>query len=569
MAGDGGVQEVDLRRWLSGLARRKTLILALIVGMVGAALLLSAAQTPVYQAEAQIQLQPGRAESPFESDRAPTPASSDVLIDTEIEVLKSKPVRASVTEKIGAVPEIRAHRVAKTLIVALRAESTDAERAATVANEYAKSYIDMRRAQETEEVVGTGAQVAAKIADFQSQLDQLDRRIQEAQPAQRPGLTADREALARQQALFKQRLDELQVEATLKSGGAQLVAPASVPASPVRPTPVRNAILALIVGVLVGLGLASLLEYLDDRIQSKDDLAGAVGTLPTLGLIPLVPSWAGGRQSLELASGSEDHAPAAEAYRSLRTSIQMLGVERPLSTVQFTSPGAAEGKTTTLCNVAAVLADAGRRTVIVDCDLRRPRVHDAFSLPNVLGFTSVITGQVPLEEAIRSVPEQPGLTVLTAGPIPPNPSELLGSQKTSELLFRLQSQFDVVLIDSPPVLPVTDATVLSTWVDATVMIAAAGVTTRKQLRTAIELLRQAEAPLAGLVLNRAGAEERYGYTYRYVEEVPKASRRQRKESKAATSSSSNGHRRGSAGDALPSGRSGRRRGSVRAGRDDP
>ena len=567
MAGEGGVQEVDLRRWLSGLARRKNLVIALMVGMVGAALLLSSMQTPVYQAEAQILLQPGRAESPFEQDRAPTPANSDVLIDTEIEVLKSTPVRASVADKIGAVPDVHAHRVAKTLIVALQVESTDPDRAATVANEYAKTFIEMRRAQETEEVVGTGTQVAAKIADFQSQLDQLDRRIQDAQPAQRSGLSAERDALARQQELFKQRLDELQVEATLKSGGAQLVAPASVPTSPVRPKPVRNAILALIVGAMVGLGLASLLEYLDDRIQGKEDLAAAVGSLPTLGLIPLVPSWAAGRQGLQLASGSEDHAPAAEAYRGLRTSIQMLGVERPLSSVQFTSPGAAEGKTTTLCNVAAVVADAGRRVVIVDCDLRRPRVHDAFSLPNVLGFTSVIAGQVPLEEAIRGVTDQPGLSVLTAGPIPPNPSELLGSRKTSELLFRLQSDFDVVLIDSPPVLPVTDATVLSTWVDATVMIAAAGVTTRKQLRTAIDLLRQAEAPLAGLVLNRAGAEERYGYAYRYAEEAPKASRRQRKQAKAA--SSSNGHRPGSAGDTLPSRRSGqRRRGRVRAGRDD-
>ena len=567
MAGEGAVQEVDLRRWLSGLARRKSLVLAVMVGMVGAALLLSAMQTPVYQAEAQILLQPGRAESPFEPERVPTAGNSDVLIDTEIEVLKSRPVRASVAEKIGAVPEVSAHRVAKTLIVALGVESTDPDRAATVANEYSKTYIEMRRAQATEEVVGTGAQVAAKIADFQSQLDQLDRRIQEAQPAQRAGLTADREALARQQALFKQRLDELQVEATLKSGGAQLVAPASVPSSPVRPTPVRNAILALIVGLMVGLGLASLLEYLDDRIQSKEDLAAPVGSLPTLGLIPLVPSWAAGRHSLQLASGSDEHAPAAEAYRGLRTSIQMLGVERPLATVQFTSPGAAEGKTTTLCNVAAVLADAGRRVVIVDCDLRRPRVHDTFGLPNVLGFTSVLAGQVPLEEAIRSLADQPGLSVLTAGPIPPNPSELLGSQKTSELLFRLQSDFDVVLIDSPPVLPVTDATVLSTWVDATVMIAAAGVTTRKQLRTAVDLLRQAEAPLAGLVLNRAGAEERYGYAYRYAEEAPKTSRRQRKQAKVA--SSSNGHRPAPAGDTVPSRRSGqRRRGRVRAGRDD-
>ena len=386
MAGDNGVQEVDLRRWLSGLARRKALISGVIIGLVGAALLLSASQTAVYRADAHIALQPGRSESPFDSDIRSTATNADVAIDTEIEILKSKPVQAAVVEKIGAVPEVRAHRVAKTLIVELQVESTDPQRAATVANEYARTYIDMRRGQETDDVLGAGSQVGIKIGDIQSQLDQLDRRIADSPPNQRASLTAERDALARQQALFKQRHDELQVEAALKSGGAQLIAAATPPSSPVRPTPVRNAILAFVVGTLVGLGLASLLEYLDDSIQSKEDLGRAAGTLPILGLIPVVPLWAKGGSSLRLATGSDDEAAAAEAYRGLRTSIQMLGVERPLTVVQFTSPGAAEGKTTTLCNLAAVLARTGRRVVIVDCDLRRPRVHDGFALSNELGL---------------------------------------------------------------------------------------------------------------------------------------------------------------------------------------
>jgi succinoglycan biosynthesis transport protein ExoP len=564
---EGGAegQEVDLRRWLSGVARRKALVLALVVGLVGAALLLSAMQTPVYRAEAQILIQPGASESLFDSQGSSVQPNADVRIDTEIQVLKGKPVQAAVAEKLGAVPDVGAHRVAKTLIVELAVESTSAKRATTVVNEYATTYIDMRRAQETDDVLGAGAQVSLKISDQQAQLDQLDRRIADAPSAQKAGLTAERDSVARQQALFKQRLDELQVEAALKSGGAQLVAAATQPTSPVRPTPVRNAILALVVGALLGVGLASLLEYLDDRIRSKDDLTRAAGSLPTLGLIPLVPSWNKGGRRLELVTHSDDDAPAAEAYRGLRTSVQMLGVERPLTTIQFTSPGAAEGKTTTLCNLAEVIAEAGRRVVVVDCDLRRPRVHDAFGVPNGLGFTSVLAGDVPLDEAVRTVDGQPNLSVLTAGPIPPNPSELLGSKKTSELLFKLQSDFEVVLVDSPPVLPVTDATVLSTWMDATVMMAAAGVTTRKQLRAAVELLRQAEAPVAGVVLNRAKAEERYGYAYRYAEEPPKASRRRRRG--GGVEPSPNGHRARSDGAPLPE--SGERRaGGVRAGRDD-
>lgn len=541
MVRESDAPEIDVRRWLSGLRRRWGLVLAPIVGMLGGALLLSALQEPVYQAEAQVLLQPRRAESPFETTSRATQTNSDVTIDTEIEVLKSKPVHAAVAEKMGAVPEVRAHRVAKTLIVELQAQSRDPERAAAVVNEYGKTYIDMRRAQEAEEVLGAGEQVAAKITDLQGQLDQLDRRIADAPPAQRPSLTLQRDALANQQAMFKQRLDELQVEAALRSGGAQLVGPASPPSSPVRPTPVRNAVLALVVGIMVGLGLASLLEYLDDRIRSKDDLTRVAGPLPIIAVIPSVRRWSRAPRSLQLISGSDDDASAAEAYRGLRTSVQLLGVERPLTILQLTSPGAGEGKTTTLCNLAVVLGEAGARVVVVDCDLRRPRVHDAFGSPNHVGVTSVLAGQVSLREAVQNADGHRGVSVLTAGPIPPNPSELLSSRRTSELLFRLQSDFEIVLIDSPPVLPVTDAAVLSTWVEATVIIAAGGVTTRKQLRTAIERLRQVEAPLAGVVLNQGPQEEQYGYSYHYAEQPVPRSRWRRREGEVSSSRNGDGH----------------------------
>jgi succinoglycan biosynthesis transport protein ExoP len=547
----GGGQEIDLRRYLSGLARRKLLILSVIVGMVGAAVLLSAVQEPVYQAEAEILLQPRGVESPFETGTRPAQTNSDVTVATEIEILKSPAVRREVEKKLGPVPEVRAERAAETLIVEVKVETSDPGRAADVANAYATTYIDMRRAQAAGDVLGAGKQVEAKIAELQRELDQLDRRIAESPASQRPTLTPAREALAGQQALFRKRLDELQVEAALKSGGAQLVAAATRPSSPVRPRPVRNGVLALAVGTLLGVALASLLEYLDDSIRSKDDLARAAPGLPVIGLIPHLPKWRRARAGPHLVSASPDDAPAAEAYRALRTSVQMLGVDRPLTTIQITSPGAGEGKTSTVTNLAAVVAGAGQKVVVVDCDLRRPRAHEPFGLSGDMGFTSVLAASVPLTEAVQSVPGCPGLSLLASGPIPPNPSELLGSRRTSEVLFQLQSTFDVVLIDSPPVLPVTDATVLSAWVDATVVVVTAGATTGRQVRAAVDLLRQAAAPIAGTVLNRAPTEEQYGYEYgyRYLEDG-----RRRKGRRQATSpqpAAADGPSRQQAADAEP------------------
>jgi capsular exopolysaccharide synthesis family protein len=186
-----------------------------------------------------------------------------------------------------------------------------------------------------------------------------------------------------------------------------------------------------------------------------------------------------------------------------------------MRTLQVTSANAREGKTTTLANLAVALARSGQSVVVVCCDLRRPRVHEFFGLDNEIGFTSVLLGKVPLARAVQDVPAQTRLSLLASGPLPPNPSELLSSKRTVEVLGSLQAEFDIVLIDSPPVLPVTDALVLSGRVDATLLIGVAGATTRKEATRAVELLRQVDAPLVGSVLNGVDVEGGYGYNDQY------------------------------------------------------
>jgi capsular exopolysaccharide synthesis family protein len=342
--------------------------------------------------------------------------------------------------------------------------------------------------------------------------------------------------LVNQQALFKAKRDQLQVDAAIRTGGAQLVSKATTPSSPFSPRPVRNGIIALVIGLLLGIGLAFLFERLDDSIKTKDDLDGVAHGLSVLGLIPAVAAWRDKTRPL-LVSLSDPTVSAAEAYRTLRTSVQFMGLDRPLRTLQVTSPSASEGKTTTLANLAVALARAGQRVVMVDCDLRRPRVHDFFGLPNEIGLTSVLLGEVPLAEAVQEVPEERYLMCLASGLLPPNPSELLASKRTVQVLTALQAESDIVLVDCPPVLPVTDAAVLSARMDGTLLVATAGVTTRRDFARAIELLRQVEAPLVGAVLNGVTEEGAYGYAYKYryyhapsSQEEPRGRKRQEPQS---------------------------------------
>ncbi len=470
--------------------------------MAGMALVLSLLQPTLYQGEAQISLDPPGETAVFEPVTAAARIDPTVLVETELEFLRSARVRTLVTDQLGPVPEVEATRVGDTLLIEVTSRSTEPERAATVTNAYVRTYLELRRQQAADDLLESGEVLRSKVAELQSQIDELDAAA----------TTGQREALVEQQARFGERLDQLEIEAALQSGGGQVVSEATAPSAPVSPTPVRNVLLALVLGTMVGASLALVLEYRDDSIKTRDDLVDAIRPIPVLATIPVVMQWQKEPGRPHLVAGLQaDAVRAGEAYRALRTAVSLLGIERPLTLLQLTSALPGDGKTTTVVNLAAVLASAGQRVVVVDCDLRRPSLHTAFQLGNEVGFTSVLAGEVELKEAIQSIRGDGELALLASGGLAPNPSELLGSKRTSEVLFALQSEFDMVLVDSPPVLSVTDAAVLSVWVDASLIVTSAGITTRNHLRSALEVFRQAGAPLSGAVLNRVELELGYGY----------------------------------------------------------
>ena len=235
---------------------------------------------------------------------------------------------------------------------------------------------------------------------------------------------------------------------------------------------------------------------------------------PSSGLIPALTVWKR-RDAPYVVSLADPQSPGAEAYRTLRTSIQFLGLDYPVRVLQVTSPSEQEGKTTTLANLAVTFAQAGRRVAVLDCDFRRPRMHEFFGLSNDVGFTSVLLGRCSVGDALQPVPSQRGLFLWASGPLPPNPSELLASDRTAEAIAVLRQHVEILVIDSPPVLPVTDALVLSSLVDATLLVSNSGRTSKRAVKRTVELLRQVGAPLVGAVLNGVVNTRTSPYTYGY------------------------------------------------------
>jgi len=513
---------MELKDYLSALRRRKWVIVVATLGVMATAVVLSKLETPVYEARARLSIEP--AQPVFTGTRAVL--SGPAFLETQMLVIESKPVKDRVREKLGVAPAVSTTQVGTTSVVEVSAQSTKSRQAAAIANAYIDAYLSVRGKQETDTLGAQASELQAKVDGLQKQIDNLAGQLaglgncsapNPPDPcARRDSLQHDRDALVTQQSPFKQRLDQLDVDRSGEGTVAQVLTPASAPSRPVRPTPVRNGLLGLGIGLILGVIGALMFEYFDESIKGKDELESFTPSLPVLGLIPTTPGWKDSG-ACHLISLEDPNSPSAEAYRSLRTSIRFLAVDKPLRTIQVTSPNAAEGKTTTIANLAVALAKAGERVVVVSGDLRRPRVHEFFGLMNTIGLTSVLLGECSLSSALQKVNDTDQLWFLGSGPLPPNPSELLTSTRVTETLSSLTGFADIVLIDCPPVLPVTDSAIISSRVDGTLLVATAGTTTRKQLVRAVELLRQVGAPLVGSILNNAPSEGGYSYVYHRYE----------------------------------------------------
>jgi capsular exopolysaccharide synthesis family protein len=512
----GNEEQSDPRAYLRAIRRRKGTILLVFVLVVGGVLGYSFSQPKKYTATAQVLIQANGAPPQFGTD---TTSLQPNDVQTQVQLITSAPVKAAVAQSLGrGAPDVIVDSVGQTDVIDIGATSARPQDAAAIANAYAHSYVDVRRSQAVESFLSGARQVQAKIDDFNRQTAALNNQVTAAPPSEQSAIQQSVgpqiSALSDQETALKSQLSQLQLSSAVQTGAAQVATPASVPTSPSSPRILRNGLVAAAVGLLLGTGLAFLRDYLDDSVRTRDDLERAGGGLPVLGMIPVVDV---GRKNsaTPLVSRIAPESPAAESYRSLRTSIQFLSVGHPIHRLQVTSATEEEGKTTTVANLGVALAAAGQRVTIVSCDLRRPRIHEFFGLSNEVGVTSILLGRHSVVEATQQVPGQNRLAVLPSGIVAPNPSELLQSSEMQALLQTLDAQSDIVLVDCPPVLPVTDATALSALVDATLVIASAEQTHAKALTRALKELAQVGAPVAGTVLNKVAMRDAYGYPSKY------------------------------------------------------
>ena len=283
---------------------------------------------------------------------------------------------------------------------------------------------------------------------------------------------------------------------------------------PVTPRPLLNYTLAALVGLIIGIGAAVLREVLDTTIRSSRDLERSSGA-SVIGSI----SYDETARKYPLIIDSHAQSVRAEAFRQLRTNLEFVNVGNPAKTIVISSSVPDEGKSSTATNLAVIFAEAGKLVLLIEADLRRPRVAEYLGIEGAVGLTNLLAGQVSLGEVLQPW-GRGGLTVLPSGSIPPNPSEMLGSAAMVHLLTELQSQFDVILIDTPPLLPVTDAAILAAHADGAILVARYGRTTRNQVAAAHTALTRVDAKILGSVLNMApmNGPESYGYGYRYYEE---------------------------------------------------
>jgi capsular exopolysaccharide synthesis family protein len=291
------------------------------------------------------------------------------------------------------------------------------------------------------------------------------------------------------------------------------IEPASRPGTPIRPRPLMTTALAAMVGLMLAAGIVFLIEYLDDTLKTPEEVERLLG-LPVLGFVAEMRYK--DKNAEEVYISRQPRSPISEAFRSLRTNLEFSAVQHPIQTLLVTSPGPSEGKTTVAVNLAGIFAVSGKRVALVDADMRRPRVHRLLGIPNRDGLSNLFrSSQAGVAAVTRSKLELPNLMVITSGSLPPNPAELLGSHRMSQILDELRGQVDLIVIDTPPSL-VADAQILAGKVDAVLFVIQPGVTHAETARAAFEQFQRTGARVIGSVLNRIprNRSEYYG-GYKY------------------------------------------------------
>ena len=506
---------IDLRQYLSLFWHWAWLILlaALIAG--AASYFFSQGITKTYQSSTTVLVNEAPATKATDYSSV---MLSEQLTTTYSQMMSKDNVLKAVATQLGlnlSVSELKGMitvtPVTDTQLITITVQSNDPKLSANIANAVASIFaaqiqdIQMQRFSQSE-------------TSLKSQLSDLDTQINSYQTqANTAFLQTDKDRLNALVTQYQQIYSNVQqsYESVLLSEAQSVssvvqVESATPNLTPVKPKVMQNTLLAAVIGFLLAAGIIVAREALDDTIKTPEDISRKF-KLSILGVI--------NHHTPEKESPitlTDPRSPTAEAYRTLRTNVNYASVDKPLRTLMVTSAEPGEGKSTTVCNLGVVLAQNGTKVIITDCDLRHPRVHKYFGLTNRQGLSALFMKTSDVSTGIRQKTEVENLTVVTTGLLPPNPAELLGSQKMQRIVDSMHQAADLVLLDTPPILAVTDAAVLAPTVDGVLLVVRPGKTRVSALRLTLEQLQQVNAHVLGIVLNDVDLRgQSYAYHYHY------------------------------------------------------
>jgi polysaccharide biosynthesis transport protein len=516
----------------------------IILGMIiagGVAYLVSINTTPIYQSTARLLI-----------DQAPgssTNAYSDLLsieklAQTYAELITVSEIMDAVVIELELpmtgeqlAEQITTSAANNTRLLNITVQDISPERAALIANTTAAAFIRYNERTQAARYADPSTNLQTELNDagnqieaFETQINQLSE-TEELSSVQLAQLSRLETQLAEQQSLYNRIFNDLQalrVKAATESNNVLVVEPARPDPDQIRPRTLNNTLLAVVVGAMLAVGVIFLIDYLDDTIKTPDEVTADTG-LSAIGVVSFIK---GEAPSDRLITHSTPRAPISEAYRVLRTNLEFSSIDDRLRSVLVTSASPGEGKSTTAANLGTVIAQAGNRVIIVDGDLRRPSQHKVFQVPNNQGLTTaLLDSETPISYHIQQT-KVPGLRIMTSGPLPPNPSELLRSQRMQQVLAELDQEADFVIVDTPPALTVADASILAPRVGGAVLVLKIASTRRDGLIQAVDVLSKTGAHVLGVVMNHAtpGRSGYYNYyyyryySYEYGDKRPSKSR---------------------------------------------
>jgi non-specific protein-tyrosine kinase len=534
-------KSLEIRRYLRILRRWWWLLVAATVIAATGSYLATRSQPRIYSSRARVMV--GQSIQSVNPDWMSITTAQQLAL-TYVELATTRAVLQEAIDSLNlqSSPDILAGMVSakpveNTQLLDITVVDTDPVRAAAIANAVGDALVSQplqgsggAEADLRQDVLEQMNDLKGRIAFAKDEVQNLDAAILEEQSARAIAeLKSRRDLLQQQIGQWQMTYAQLFTAYTGNQVNTLTVVERAEPNyAPIGPRTTTNVALAGAIGALLAVGAILLLEYLDDTIKTTDELATLTG-LTFLGIIPRIPE--SKASSDRLVTLNEPRSNFSECFRVLRTNLQFSSYDRPLRTIVVTSPQPTEGKSTTAANLAVVLAQAGLRVVLVDTDLRRPVLHKIFDLPNDWGLTGALFGEYLGTKNVLFPTQVDNLSVIPSGPLPPNPSEILGSQRMESFIEDLKQRTDVIIFDSPPLLTVTDSTVLATKAEGVVLVVDSGTTRRDALQKAVDTLRKVGAHILGTVLNRvntrSGGYYYYYYSHYYDESGQKKRRRKR------------------------------------------